>query len=139
MFGKNGKKGGRKVVFGLNLLTSGTVVEGELTTATDLRIDGKLVGHLKSSALVIIGEQGCIEGDVQTENMRIAGTLKGNAEVSNELCLESTAYIDGDLTVGVLNVEDGAKLNGRVHMKHSGGENFKTGLSLQGEHLDSRL
>jgi cytoskeletal protein CcmA (bactofilin family) len=139
MFGKNGRKGVKGAVFGLNLLTNGTVLEGELTTSTDLRIDGKIIGHLKSTAMVIIGQEGCIEGDVHTENMRIAGTLKGNAEVSNELSLEATAYIEGDLIVGVLNVEDGAKINGRIHMKKSGSEVLKGGILSQGESFETRL
>ena len=119
MFSKKGKKRRSGPAGGLTLLMEGTSVEGELVAEGDIRVDGSVSGRVTCKATLIIGSEGAVEGEVSTENMRVAGRFKGNADVSGELRLEATAAIDGDLTVAALDVEDGAKLNGRVFMKES--------------------
>ncbi len=49
--------------------------------------------------------------------MGVAGRFRGNARVVGEMHLEKRAFIDGDLTVVAIDVEDGATMNGRVFMK----------------------
>ena len=120
MFGKKGKKGRAASSGGLTLLMEDTSVQGELVAESDIRIDGKVNGRITCKATLIIGQEGYVEGEITTENMRVAGKFKGNADVSGELRLEPSASIDGDLTVAALDVEDGAKLNGRVYMKQDG-------------------
>jgi cytoskeletal protein CcmA (bactofilin family) len=118
MFGKKRKKR-RKGGGGLTLLTEGTSVQGELVAEGDMRIDGSVTGNVTCKATLVIGSEGSVEGEIKAGNMRIAGKFKGNADLAGELCLEQTAVIDGDLTVAAIDVEDGAKLNGRVFMKES--------------------
>lgn len=127
MFGRKGKKRRSSVAGGLTLLMEGTSVQGELVAEGDIRVDGNVSGSISCKATLIIGSEGVVEGEITTENMRVAGRFKGNAEVSGELWLEATAVIDGDLTVAVLDVEDGAKLNGSVFMKQDTefGERFQ--------------
>ncbi len=120
MFGKKGKKRRSGSTGGLTLLMEGTSVQGELVAENDIRVDGSVSGRLTCKATLIIGSEGSVEGEISSGNMRVAGRFKGNADVSGELRLESTAAIDGDLTVAALDVEDGAKLNGRVFMKQDG-------------------
>lgn len=120
MFGKRGKKRKAGSAGGLTLLMEGTSVQGELVAEGDIRIDGNVSGRITCRATLIIGSEGYVEGEITAQNMRISGKLKGNADVSGELRLESSASIDGDLTVAALDVEDGAKLNGRVYMKQDG-------------------
>ena len=117
MFSKKGKKRKSGAPGGLTLLMEGTSVQGELVAESDIRVDGNVSGRITCNATLIIGSEGAVEGEVSTVNMRVAGKFKGNADVSGELRLEATSVIDGDLTVGALDVEDGAKLNGKVFMK----------------------
>lgn len=121
MFSKKRKKHRSSGSGGLTLLMEGTSVEGELVAEGDIRVDGNVSGRITCKATLIIGSEGSVEGEINAGNMRVAGRFKGNAEVAGELRLEQTAVIDGDLTVGAIDVEDGAKLNGRVFMKESEG------------------
>ncbi|NEX14521.1 MAG: hypothetical protein C1941_07495 [Prosthecochloris sp.] len=120
MFGKKKSRRRGGTTGGLTLLTEGTSFQGELDAEGDIRVDGKVAGKISCRATLIIGCDGNVEGEIHTENMRVAGRFTGNADVSGELRLESTASIDGDVTVANLDVEDGAKLNGRVYMKQEG-------------------
>lgn len=119
MFSKK-RKGRRSGAAGvLTLLMEGTSVQGELIAEGDIRVDGNVSGRITCKATLIIGSEGSVDGEISAENMRVAGRFKGNADVTGELRLEQTAVIDGDLTVAAIDVEDGAKLNGRVFMKES--------------------
>ncbi len=120
MFGKKGGKKKSGASSGLTVLTRGTVFEGELVSEGDIRIDGSVSGKIDCRAAVIIGREGSVEGEVSTVDMRVAGSFRGNADVKGELHLEPSASVDGELVVSALDVEDGAKLNGRVLMKQEG-------------------
>lgn len=135
MFSKKGKKRKTGSSGVLTLLMEGTSVQGELVAEGDIRVDGSVSGRITCKAMLIIGREGYVEGEVSTVNMRAAGKFKGNADVSGELRLESSASIDGDLTVAALDVEDGAKLNGRVYMKQDGFAEER----LQEQEAESRL
>ncbi|WP_294346023.1 polymer-forming cytoskeletal protein [Prosthecochloris sp.] len=126
MFSKKGKKRRSGSTGGLTLLMEGTSVQGELAADGDIRVDGNVSGQVTCRSTLIIGSEGVVEGEISAENMRVAGKFSGNAEISGELRLEATAAIDGDLRVTALDVEDGAKLNGRVFMKQD--EGFKEQL-----------
>ena len=135
MFSKKGKKRKTGSAGVLTLLMEGTSVQGELVAEGDIRVDGSVSGRITCKATLIIGREGYVDGEVSTVNMRAAGKFKGNADVSGELRLESSASIDGDLTVAALDVEDGAKLNGRVYMKQDGFAEER----LQEQGAESRL
>ena len=45
-----------------SLISAGTTLKGDITSNSDLRIDGTLIGNINSSAKVIIGANGVVEG-----------------------------------------------------------------------------
>ena len=47
-----------------NLIGNGTVIKGDIESNGDIRIDGRLIGSLKSNGKVIIGQTGIMEGDI---------------------------------------------------------------------------
>ena len=49
------------------LIGKGTIIEGNITVQHSLRIDGKLVGNLKSSDSIIIGKEGVIQGEIDVK------------------------------------------------------------------------
>ena len=65
-----------------NSLVRGTSVEGTITTESDIRIDGKLVGHLISKGKVIIGDAMFCQRDICREIVDFDGdyffTVKEN-------------------------------------------------------------
>ena len=47
-----------------NTLAVGTVIEGNVRSASDIRVAGSIFGNLTCDSKVIIGPRGIIEGDV---------------------------------------------------------------------------
>lgn len=94
-----------------------TTVTGNISAATDIRIDGTLQGNLDCQGKVIVGEQGCVLGDIKAFNAEIMGNVRGNITVNETLILKSTSSLEGNITVTTLIIEPNAHLNGQCSMQ----------------------
>lgn len=95
----------------LNSLVKGTKVEGTVSSESDIRIDGTIIGTLTCKAKVIIGPSGVVEGDVKCENAVIEGRFEGNLDVAQLLTIKEAAVVNGDVKTNKLLVQSGAVFN----------------------------
>jgi cytoskeletal protein CcmA (bactofilin family) len=100
----------------INLIGAGTVIEGDIRSNGDIRIDGTVFGNVNSKAKVVIGSTGVIEGDINCQNADISGSVKGKAAVNELLFLKASSKISGDIVTGKLIVEVGASFTGSCNM-----------------------
>ena len=100
----------------INIIGFGTDIQGDVNTAGDIRIDGKILGNFSSGQKLVIGESGIIEGDVTCRDCDISGKVVGNVNVSEILVLKSTADIVGDVSTHNLVIEMGAQFSGVCKM-----------------------
>jgi len=100
----------------INIIGAGTVIEGEIKSNGDIRIDGTIRGSVTSKAKVVVGTTGTVEGDVYCQNADISGVVKGKTTVMEMLFLKSPARINGDIQTGKLVVEVGASFTGNCSM-----------------------
>ncbi len=96
---------------GLNSLVDGTVVEGTVQSAGDIRVDGAIKGKLNCSAKVIIGPTGKVSGEINCKNAVIEGNFDGNLQVDELLNIRETAKVEGEISTGKLIVQSGAVFN----------------------------
>jgi len=118
MFIKNNKNAGEagEIDNSHNILSNGTTLEGSITTAGNLRIDGKIIGSITSKGKLILGPNAFVQGTIMAENAAIEGSLEGTINVSGLLTLKRTATIQGDISTGKLIFEEGAQFNGKCKM-----------------------
>jgi cytoskeletal protein CcmA (bactofilin family) len=120
MFSGNSKNKVRKetVASGnpLNIIGTETKLKGDLESTGDIRIDGKIEGHVTVKQRLVLGEGGNIKGDIEANDAVIAGLLQGNIRVDQTLILKPTARIDGDILTDKIVIESGAQFNGRCSM-----------------------
>jgi len=100
----------------LNILGKGTHVEGTINSDGDLRIDGSLKGNVIGNSKIVIGNSGCIEGEISCDSADISGHIIGKIIVKDIVILKSSAIIDGDIYTQKITMENGAQLNGRCTM-----------------------
>ena len=77
----------------INTIGSGTTINGDITSKSDIRIDGVLKGSVVTEGKVVLGEAGVIEGDVSCKDADIAGTIKAKISVSQLLSLKSSSSL----------------------------------------------
>jgi cytoskeletal protein CcmA (bactofilin family) len=99
-----------------NHIGKGTTLEGNIETFGNIRIEGKVIGNIKSKSKVALGQTSMVEGNLLAQNAEIEGEVKGFVEVSEILVLKPSAVIHGDITTNKLIVESGASFNGNCKM-----------------------
>ncbi len=101
---------------GTTLISSGTTLKGDISSNGDLRIDGTIIGNITSSAKIIIGASGVVEGDITGNQADIVGKVSGNVRAKELLQLRGESVVTGNLYTGKLQVEPSATFNGQCHM-----------------------
>ena len=101
---------------GTTLIGAGTTLKGDISSNSDLRIDGKVIGNIHSSAKVVIGANGVVEGDISGNQADIIGKVTGNIKAKDLLQLRGDSIVTGNLYAEKLQVEPSATFNGQCHM-----------------------
>lgn len=113
-------KAGEAPVGSATIIGAGTTITGDVVSSGDIRIDGTLVGNVKSKARVLIGQDGIVEGDVMGQNADITGKVTGSVKVQELLQLRGKSVVAGEIYTGKLEVEPTASFNGSCHMGTAG-------------------
>ena len=109
----NGNGGGGT---GATLISPGTTIKGDISSNSDLRIDGTIIGNINSNAKIVIGTSGVVEGDIFGNNADIVGKTSGTIKVKELLQLRGECVVNGNIYAGKLQIEPSATFNGQCHM-----------------------
>ena len=101
---------------GTTLIGAGTTLKGDISSSSDLRIDGTVIGNIQSAAKIVIGANGVVEGDISGNQADIVGKVSGNIRAKELLQLRGECEVNGNLYAGKLQVEPTATFNGQCHM-----------------------
>lgn len=113
---KEQKKVAEEISNSTNTIGKGTVLEGNIETYGNIRIEGKVIGNIKSKSKIALGNSSQVEGNIIAQNADLEGEVKGKIEISEMLILKATAVVHGDIITGKLVVEPGAVFNGTCKM-----------------------
>lgn len=100
----------------LNTIAQDTKIKGNIESNGDIRIDGILDGDLDCKGRVVVGPESKINGTIRCSSAEILGFVKGEIIVKDLLSLKGSASITGNLTMGKLSVEPGARFVGHCRM-----------------------
>jgi len=93
-----------------SIVSSDLTVTGDLVSAGEIQIDGRVEGDIKCASL-IIGISGGVTGEVSAQTVRIHGSVSGQV-IAKSVFLASTARMVGDITHESLAIEPGAFMEG---------------------------
>ncbi len=100
----------------INLVGTGTVIKGEINSKGDIRVDGKVIGQMRSEGKIVIGNSGVVEGEIYCLNADFSGKVNGKADVKELLTLKASSTFLGDIITNKLAIEPGAKFSGTCSM-----------------------
>ena len=99
------------------VIGTGVEVHGDLTSESDIIVDGILDGALKAGGNVTLGVNAVVKGNIEATNVTVSGQLHGNVIALDDLTIRETGQIKGDIKVGGLTVMSGAILIGKCIMQ----------------------
>ncbi len=91
-------------------------VSGKLIFHEPVRIEGRFRGEVRSVELVVVGEEGMIEGKVFAPRLLIMGELRGEVVGCDRMVLGPRARFFGNIETRNLTISEGAYLDGNVRM-----------------------
>jgi cytoskeletal protein CcmA (bactofilin family) len=98
------------------LISEGTLLQGDVKSENDLRVDGTIQGNVISSAKVVIGPNGLVEGNIHGKQADITGKVIGNIAVQEVLQLRGQCNVQGNINAATLQIDPSAIFNGQCQM-----------------------
>lgn len=118
-------------VIGEGIKLEGGVVKGR----GNIRVDGEIMALVEIEGSIIVGESGRITGDVKVEHGLVAGKIDGNVTCSASLHLSPTSVLNGNITVGSLIIDEGARFVGSCQMSNMQTDSKKNKRGIIGVEL----
>ena len=113
------------------LVGEGTVVHGELRFSEGLRIDGEVFGDVIATGdghnILVISEKARVNGKVTGGHVIVNGSVNGPIHSTELLELQPKAVIVGDVRYEVLEMHQGATIDGELRPMNAA---EKPGLKL---------
>jgi cytoskeletal protein CcmA (bactofilin family) len=98
------------------VIGTGSHLEGRLTAADTVRIQGTVEGELISSQAIIIEASGRVTATITAAQVLVAGQIDGQVRGNGRVELRATARVRGELHADVLVIHEGAVFEGRSSM-----------------------
>jgi cytoskeletal protein CcmA (bactofilin family) len=101
------------------LVGQGVEITGDINFMGGLHLDGVVNGNVSSAdnaegAVLVISDEGRVEGDVYVAYAIINGEVIGNVYASEKLELSAKARISGNVEYNLLEMASGAEINGQM-------------------------
>jgi len=97
-----------------SVIGPGSIFEGKFYISGSLKIDGKFEGEIKTEDALVVGESGKMRTNISAKTVTVAGTMIGNITADEEIRLEKTGKVMGDITTPVLHVAPGVIAQGNI-------------------------
>lgn len=98
----------------------GATWRGDLDFHGRVRIDGTLIGSVRSNDLLDVGAAGRIEGDVRVAQALVGGVIEGTLHATERATLLETAVVRGVIVTPWLDVRAGAQIEAEVSVHREG-------------------
>ena len=117
-----------------DILVGGTVV-GDIKTSANIKVEnlvlgnidalnanvstGRVKGQIDTKISFNLGAEGVVVGNVNSNDIKISGKLKGNLEAENSIFMTSGSYVEGDVSSDDFSSEVGSRIVGRIFTRHT--------------------
>lgn len=119
-----------------SLVGAGTRIEGNVSFAGGLRVDGEIKGNVigdpSKPCTLVLSEQGRIEGEIRVTHLVVNGAIVGPVTAAEYLELQGKAKVTGDVNYKALEIQLGAIVEGKlIHLAQADDKvvAFKLGAS----------
>ena len=104
------------------VIDANTRIEGNLFSENNIKIDGKIDGHLHSAKDIVVSQTGVVNGNIVANAVIVHGKVMGNITTADTVTLAPSGKIEGDVqTVGMI-ADIGSSFHGRCQVNKTEGE-----------------
>jgi cytoskeletal protein CcmA (bactofilin family) len=100
------------------LIGAGTRIIGDVHFSGGFHVDGHVKGNVDapadSGATLSVSDGGVVEGAVAVPNVVLNGSVRGDILAHDRVELGATARVTGNVYYGLIEMEMGAEINGKL-------------------------
>lgn len=104
----------------VSIIATNMEIIGDLSSEGDIRVDGTVKGSIKCDSKVVITAGGKVEGNIQSVQADVYGTVIGHIETIESIALRTQSHIEGNINTKKLLIEANAFFNGQCSMTKEG-------------------
>ncbi len=117
MFNSNGNNGNKKKIEPSQaihtLLGKGTTWKGDIHSGPNsIRVEGTVEGTIHSEGEVTVAPSGIVKGTIHAKHLIVTGRVEGIFKIAECLEIHGTGWVEGEVEVGSLVVDEGGTLQG---------------------------
>ncbi len=99
------------------MIGSTVVIDGNITSAENLIIEGKVSGTINATGHeVTVGQSGQLKANISAKIVRIEGKIEGDISGGEKVIISKTGNVLGNIDAPRVTLEDGAKFKGSIEM-----------------------
>ncbi|MEY3990355.1 MAG: hypothetical protein RI985_1436 [Chloroflexota bacterium] len=99
------------------IIGSDSMFDGVLNSDGNIRIDGLFDGEIISTLNLHVSDVGRVRARIHTATCTITGSVMGNIQATNDVVIESSARVWGEIESPTLQIEPGAVFKGKSNGK----------------------
>ncbi len=100
----------------VSVVGPGMEIVGNIKCDGTVRVEGKVEGSIRATKSVVIGKSGKVAGDIETQDVVIAGTVTGTVVGASRVELQDTCRVEGDIRSRRVKLDEGGCVEGRLQM-----------------------
>ena len=113
----------------VSIIGPGMQVVGDCTSDGVVRIEGRVEGIIRAAKSVVVGKDGFVTGDIETQDLIVAGRVAGTITAQSRVELQASCHVEGDIRSRRVKLDEGGRVEGRLHM---GAETAKPEMPRKG-------
>jgi cytoskeletal protein CcmA (bactofilin family) len=93
-------------------------IRGEVSGQESLRIQGRVEGKVSLKGQdVTVGKSGKVQADIHARGIRVEGEVVGDLYGEQEIVIEASGQVTGNLVAPRVNLENGSRFKGSIDME----------------------
>ena len=100
----------------VSIIAPGMKVVGDCSSDGIVRIEGRVDGRIKAAKSVVVGKEGVVIGDIETQDLIVAGRVSGTITAQSRVELQASCHVEGDIRSRRIKLDEGGRVDGRLHM-----------------------
>lgn len=123
----------------VSVIGPGMEIVGDIKCDGTVRVEGRVEGSIKATKSVVVGKGGTVKGDIETQDVVVAGSITGTVNGASRVELQETCRVEGDIRSRRVKLDEGGRVEGRLHMgADAAGKKSPESSSLSSPRSDPR-
>lgn len=107
---------GRDLSDVVSVIGPGMEIVGDVKSDGTVRVEGRVEGSIRAGKSVVVGKDGVVDGDIETQDVVVAGRVTGTITGESRVELQDNCHIEGDIRARRIKLDEGGRVDGRLHM-----------------------